>query len=218
MAAGKSTALAILRELGAQTLSTDQVVHDLYAGPELTKLVVDRWGSDVAPNGKIDRDQIALKAFASDSERKWLESQIWPMVGAAVWEFRQNCDQLEPRPKAAIVEVPLLFEAGMEAAYDATIAVIAGDKLRAQRADQRGGGEALAERESRQMPQDEKAARATYTAVNDGSLQELRSALDLILNQIVLSLWLLMVKAVVEARPSVQRPKVQQGQDGGPGY
>ena len=75
-----------------------------------------------------------------------------------------------------VVEVPLLFESGMEGAFDATIAVIASEDLRAERAGARGH-EALAERSARQMTQQEKAHRATYVVVNDGTVEELDSKL-----------------------------------------
>ena len=53
--AGKSTALAELERLGAATLSTDAVVHDLYGSDEVRAAVVERFGPEVAPNGRVDR-------------------------------------------------------------------------------------------------------------------------------------------------------------------
>jgi dephospho-CoA kinase len=83
---------------------------------------------------------------------------------------------LRPAPKAAVVEVPLLFEAGMERGFDATIAVIAEEQTRRQRAD--GRGHALAdERAARQLSQGEKAQRATFVVHNDGSMEDLRREL-----------------------------------------
>ena len=63
--AGKSEALAALGRLGAATLSTDAVVHELYADPEVRDAVVDRWGEEVAPGGTVDRSAIAKRAFAA---------------------------------------------------------------------------------------------------------------------------------------------------------
>jgi dephospho-CoA kinase len=77
----------------------------------------------------------------------------------------------------AVVEVPLLFETGMEGAFDATIAVVASDEVRAERAGARGTAE-LEGREARQLPQDEKARRATYVVANDGGLEELERELS----------------------------------------
>ena len=61
----------------------------------------------------------------------------------------------------AVLEVPLLFETGMEELFDATVAIVAADEVRAERAGARGTCE-LEARAARQLSQDEKAARATY--------------------------------------------------------
>ena len=183
LGAGKSTALAALERLGAVTLSTDAVVHELYAGDEVRDAVVERWGPEVARDGEVDRAAVAAKAFASDEERKWLEELLWPRVGQRVWEWRQEVDGREPPPSAAVVETPLLFEAGLEGIYDATMAVIAPEEVRAQRAAGRGHA-AVDERAARQLPQEEKARRATYTVENAGSVEDLEARLSEILAQL----------------------------------
>lgn len=159
------------------TLSTDAVVHELYASDEVRDLVVARWGEEVAPEGLVDRAAIAARAFAAPEERAWLEGVIWPRVGARVLAFKQEAEAQEPPPPAAVVETPLLFEAGMEGAYDATIAIVAPEELREERAGGRGHA-AVAERTARQLSQEEKAARATYAVVNDGSVEQLQARLS----------------------------------------
>jgi dephospho-CoA kinase len=177
MGAGKSTALKALEELGAQVLSTDAVVHELYGESRVKDAVVERWGAEVAPGGVVDRAAIAAKAFAGgDQERRWLEGLLWPLVGARMGAWLEHARALRPVPKAAIVEVPLLFEAGMEGGFDATIAVIAEEDTRRERAA--GRGHALAEeRAGRQLSQEEKAARASFVIHNDGSIADLRREL-----------------------------------------
>jgi len=177
LGAGKSTALDALERLGAATLSTDAVVHELYASPELRDAVVARWGEDVAPGGVVDRGAIAARAFATPDERAWLESEIWPRVGARIASWREEVAAREPVPAAAVVETPLLFEAGMDGIYDATVAVIADEAVRAQRAAARGHV-ATDERAARQLPQEEKARRATYTVSNSGTVEELERELS----------------------------------------
>ncbi|MCW3013511.1 MAG: coaE [Solirubrobacterales bacterium] len=184
LGSGKSTALAELGRLGAVTLSTDAVVHDLYTQDAgLRDLVVARWGADVAPDGVVDRGVIAKHAFADPAERAWLEQQIWPRVAQKVIEFRAAAEAAARAghpPAAAVVETPLLFEAGMDAAYDATIAVIADEDVRAERAAARGHA-AVDERTARQLSQQEKADRATYVVVNSGTVQDLHDALSVVL-------------------------------------
>jgi dephospho-CoA kinase len=178
--AGKTEALKALERLGAATLSTDAVVHELYASPEVRDLVVARWGADVAPGGVVDRSAVARAAFAGPEERAWLEQTIWPLVGQRMQAWRDALETHDPRPPAAVVEVPLLFESGMEQAFDATIAVVGDEAVRAGRAEARGH-EALAERGARQLTGAEKAERADHVVRNDGTISELELALSQVL-------------------------------------
>ena len=174
--AGKSEALAALERLGAATLSTDAVVHELYEDPEVREAVMERFGT-------TDRSEIARRAFASDEGRKWLEELLWPRVGARMWEWRQAQEARDPAPRALVVEVPLLFESGLDAAFDATVAVVADEAVRRERAGARGHA-ALDERTSRQLTQEEKAARATYTVANSGTLEALHQTLTGVLEKL----------------------------------
>jgi dephospho-CoA kinase len=182
--AGKSEALAALERLGAATLSTDAVVHELYDDPEVVAAVVDRWGEQVAPDGVVSRPAVARAAFGGDpAEREWLENQLWPRVRARVADWIAAERAATPAPRALVVEVPLLFEAGQEAMYDATIAVVADEAVRDERARARGH-EAVSERTSRQLSQEDKAARATYVVRNERGLEELQFALSDVLDRI----------------------------------
>jgi dephospho-CoA kinase len=186
LGAGKSTALAALRRLGAAVLSTDAVVHELYAGEQLRDAVVERWGPEVAPDGVVDRSAIAERAFSREADREWIEGLLWPLVGGRVaeWLAEVRAGSGSPTmPRAAVVETPLLFEAGMEGLYDATIAVISGEQLREQRAAARG--HALPnERAARQLPQQEKARRATFVVRNDGTEEALERELSAVLDKL----------------------------------
>ena len=177
MGAGKSTALKALEDLGAEVLSTDTVVHQLYRDAQVRDAVVERWGSAVASGGVIDRNAVAAEAFAGgEAERRWLEGLLWPLVGTRIAAWLEHVRALQPAPRAAVVEVPLLFEAGMEGGFDATIAVIAEEETRRERAA--GRGHALVdERAARQLSQEEKAERAIFVVHNDGSEGDLRREL-----------------------------------------
>ena len=201
LGSGKSTALRLLGELGCATISADGIVHDLYAGEALRGLVVERWGDGVlADDGTIDRSAIAERVFPEPAEREWLQRQIWPLVGSAIWEFRQASEAVargedapsEPlvgtphipdAPRATVVETPLLFEAGMAPMYYATVAVIAPEGLRAERAAARGHA-AVDERNAAQLTQAEKAERADHVVVNDGTEEQLKERLAALLEQL----------------------------------
>jgi dephospho-CoA kinase len=181
--AGKSEALAALARLGAATLSTDAVVHELYASPEVRDAVVARWGADVAPRGVVDRPAIARHAFAAPEERAWLEQLLWPRVGARVHAWRVAESARTPPPRALVVETPLLFEAGLDKLYDATLVIVADEAVRAQRAAARGHA-AVDERTARQLSQEEKAARADHVVRNDRDLAALEQELAAFLEKL----------------------------------
>jgi dephospho-CoA kinase len=181
--AGKSEALASLERLGAATLSTDAVVHDLLASDEVRDLLVERFGDRVAPDGGIDRNVVATVVFENPDERQWLEGVLWPRVGERMAAWREEA--LRRKPRALVVEVPLLFESGMEAAFDHTIAVVADEQVREERAAARGHA-GLESRTARQLSQKEKAERAEYVVENDGDLAQLERKLSSLLENIEL--------------------------------
>jgi dephospho-CoA kinase len=183
MGAGKSTALKALERLGSAVQSSDAVVHELYEGTTLREAVIARWGEEVAPGRVIDRAEVARRAFADEEGRAWLEATVWPLVGKRMESWLAQARALEPAPRAIVIEVPLLFEAGIEGAYDVTIAVVASESLREQRAAARGHA-LTAERAARQLTQEEKAQRATYVVENDGSVEELERKLSGVLDKL----------------------------------
>jgi dephospho-CoA kinase len=177
IAAGKSEALAAFARLGAATLSSDAVVHELLDSEPLRGRLVERWGPEVAAEGMVDRARIGEIVFADPKQLSWLEEQIHPLVRerTAAW-----LTTLPAETEVAVVEVPLLFEAGSHGAFDTTVAVVTTDELRRARAEARGHA-LVDEREARQLPQDEKAELAEHVVENDGSVEDLELALSALL-------------------------------------
>ena len=180
IAAGKSEALAAFARLGAATLSSDAVVHELLESEPLRGRLVERWGPEVAPRGSIDRAQIGHIVFADPEQLTWLESQIHPLVGARTKEW---IEALPAGTEVAVVEVPLLFETGREHGFDTTVAVVAGEDLRRERALARGHA-LVDEREARQLTQAEKAEQADHVVVNDGSVEDLERSLSALIERL----------------------------------
>jgi dephospho-CoA kinase len=180
LGAGKSTALAAFERLGAATLSADVVVAELYETDAVKTALRLRWGEEVFDGGEVDKRAIARLIFADGDKRAWLQSLLWPMTGQRTAAFRRQVDAADPPPRAAVVETPLLFEAGAQGRFDVTIAIVADDALRAARLALRDQ-EDLAGRERVQLSQAEKAARATYKVVNDGTVEQLEARLAEIL-------------------------------------
>ena len=180
IAAGKSEALAAFERLGAEIISSDAVVHELLETEPLLPRLVERWGRKVAPGGRVDRDRIGSIVFADTDELRWLESQIHPLVGERIGTWLTS---LPPHADVAVVEVPLLFESGMDGAFDTTVAVVTSDEVRRERARARGH-ELVDEREARQLAQAEKASRAEHVVENDGSVEELERELSTLVEKL----------------------------------
>jgi dephospho-CoA kinase len=180
IAAGKSEALAAFGRLGAETISSDAVVHELLETEPLLSRLVERWGSEVAPMGKVDRDRIGSIVFAEPDELKWLEAQIHPLVGERISAWLA---ELPAGAEVAVVEVPLLFESGMEGVFDTTVAIAAAEGVRRERAQARGH-ELVDEREARQLTQAEKASRAAHVIQNDGSIEDLERGLSALVEKL----------------------------------
>lgn len=174
IAAGKSESLAAFERLGAATISSDAVVHELLDSEPLLGRLTERWGAEVAPAGKVDRTKIGEIVFADPEQLKWLEAQIHPLVGERIGSWLASLDQ---GVGIAVVEVPLLFESEMEPVFDTTVAVVTSDEVRRTRAEARGHA-LVGEREARQLDQEEKAARAAHVIENDGTLEELEQRLS----------------------------------------
>jgi dephospho-CoA kinase len=159
---------------GAATLSSDAVVHDLYSDPEVVAAVAARFGEGVrGGRGAVDRAALAARAFAEAGGLEFLESLLHPRIGARRREWIASERRRRPPPPLLVCEVPLLFEAGLEARFDASLLVTAPEDVRRSRVEARG--QDFDARRARQMPEDEKAARADRVLVNDGPRQALRA-------------------------------------------
>jgi dephospho-CoA kinase len=180
IAAGKSEALAAFERLGAATISSDAVVHELLETEPLLSRLIERWGPEVAPEGRVDRERIGSIVFADPEELRWLEGQTHPLVGERIGTWLAS---LSEGADIAVVEVPLLFESGMEEVFDTTVAVIASNDLRRQRAHARGHA-LVDEREARQLAQAEKASRAAHVVQNDGSVEDLERELSALVEKL----------------------------------
>jgi dephospho-CoA kinase len=139
------------------------MVHELLRDdPDVHAALRERWGGDIVGPGGADRAAIAAIVFEDRDELAWLESLLHPKVVRQweAWRDRQDA-------KVLVTEVPLLYETGGDARFDAVVAVTAPARIREERT------EVQIERERRLIPDEEKLRRADYAYVNDGTLEEL---------------------------------------------
>jgi dephospho-CoA kinase len=179
IASGKSTVAAELAALGAVVLDADQAAHDALRQPEVKQALVKRWGeSIISASGEPDRQAIAERVFpsadAENHELQFLENLLHPLVRCDFEDKLCKLDKIETL--AAVIDAPLLLEAGWGDLCDFLIFVESSDQNRAERISPRdwSSGE-LTRREAAQMPIDEKRRRATHVIRNLGSREDLRA-------------------------------------------
>ena len=175
--AGKSVVAARLAERGAVVIDSDRLAREVVApGTEGLAEVVATFGEDVVREGALDRAALAQRVFADPDARGRLERIIHPRVRARTAEL------IKEAPEGAVVvnDVPLLVEAGLAETFDLVIVVLASEPVRIRRLT---GGRGMTEAEARsriaaQATDEQRRAAADVVLVNDGTLDELRAAVD----------------------------------------
>jgi dephospho-CoA kinase len=183
IATGKSTIATVFEGAGAHRIDADRIARELVRkDAPAYRDIVAHFGADVLrADGEIDRQRLAAIIFDSPAERRALEGIVHPRVGR---EIDRRIGRLRRQTPDAlvIVDVPLLFEAGMQAGLDAVIVVYAPEHTQLDRLMARDGltrSDALA-RIRAQMPIESKKALATHLVDNSGSFETARAqALEL---------------------------------------
>ena len=188
---GKSTVLKMLGKLGAQVLSADDVAREIVAkGSPAYAEIVERFGKGmVAPNGEIDRAALAEIVFRDEQALPELERITHPRIIATmrerIEEFRRSAGT---RRAVMAVEIPLLYECGLEEMVDEALLVAAEQRTQMDRLRDRAGmtrAEAIRRIEA-QMPLESKVSRADRVIWNDGDLESLERSVERIWGEIIL--------------------------------
>jgi dephospho-CoA kinase len=174
VASGKSTAAAMLRDLGAIVVDADVLAREVVEpGTPGLAAVVAEFGTDVlAPDGRLDRSRVGSIVFTDPGRRGALEAIIHPRVRARAAEI-----EAAAAPGVLVIhDIPLLVETGQTGDFDAVLVVDLPEHLQVQRAV-RDRGWSADEARSRISAQARRAARlaaATYVIDNSGTLEDLR--------------------------------------------
>jgi dephospho-CoA kinase len=186
LASGKSTVCRLLETAGAYVVSADVIVHRLLSlDTPIGQRVANLLGSEVVKDGRLDRPAIAGLVFAHPEKLRELEEILHPAVFHEVRKHYRNA-QREQKYRLFVAEIPLLYESAEAAFFDRVVAVIADPALCARRFQESAlypPGE-YERRMSQQLPQQEKAARASYTIVNNGSMKELEAHVAKLLKEL----------------------------------
>ena len=183
---GKSTVLDLFGSASWRTADADAICRGLYddlAG-EFAAACRRNWGDAFFRNGRFDRAAVAKVVFADPAELRRLTELIYPHLERVLDEFSLR---VRRDGANAAVEVPLLYENGMEKRFDAVLTVWAPAELRHERLKKyRNFDDAeIRRREALQMDPDEKLERADYALINSGSAADLAVEFDILISQLV---------------------------------
>lgn len=183
MGCGKSTAAAMFADRGFRRLDSDQTVRDeLLASPAVAAAIRARLGPALlAADGSVRRDKVAEVVFRDAAALAWLEELLHPQLLARWREvFAQN------HGTAFIVEVPLLFEKGLENWFDFTVCVTTDSAVQLRRLEQRGIPRELAhQRLAKQLPLARKCELADHVLLNDGTPDFLREQVNALADRLL---------------------------------
>ena len=155
-------------------------MHDLLDREPMLTTLREHWGDEMVKDGTADRNAIGARVFNDPEELTWLEQQIHPLVQKEIAGWFGG---MPAETEVAVVEIPLLFEGGMSDRFDVTVAIVADEATRSERARSRGH-EGVEGREMRQLSQADKAARADHVISNDGTPEELQENLAKLLGEL----------------------------------
>lgn len=174
IATGKSTVLAAFAAQGVPTYSADAAVHELYAGAAVAPIEAQFPG--VSRNGSIDRTELARRLVGKPERLKVLEAIVHPLVRRKIMRFLADAEA--QGADLAVVEIPLLYENGVDWGFDAVAVTNVGTDEQRRRALARPGMsvEKLDAILARQMPQAEKLKRADYAIDTSVSIAETGAA------------------------------------------
>lgn len=167
---GKSTVSRMLRDRGAVLIDADEIAHRVILpdGPAYAGLVKAFGPGIVAPDGTINRRELGRRAFADAAGARLVESIIHPAVIEVV--RGRLAEAAAAGAGAAVIDVPLLYESGLDQLCGQVWVVTADPAVQRERVSAREGaaaGEVLA-RERWQVPMAEKTARADAVIDNSG--------------------------------------------------
>ena len=175
VATGKSTVCRILKDYGASTLNSDEVVYQLLEkDPSCIEQVTSLFGSKVTTGKRIDRKKVADIVFNDEKKLKALESLLHPFLLRRINEEFEKV-AVEGKDKYFVVELPLVQEIGKEKDFDLIVAVVSDNEQAIKRFIQAGfTKKSFLKRNARQWDPEKKAKYADYVITNLGTVEDLK--------------------------------------------
>lgn len=178
IATGKSTVAAIFEKAGARLIDADRIAREAVRkdSPAYREIVAHFGAEVLQENGELDRKRLAAVIFGDPDEQRALERIVHPRVKEEIDLGIERVRRQAP-DALVIVDIPLLYEAGMQHGLDAVIVVYAPENLQIERLMARDAltRPAAVARIRAQMPIESKRALATYLIDNSGSIESTRA-------------------------------------------
>ncbi|MFN3558481.1 MAG: dephospho-CoA kinase [Brevundimonas sp.] len=186
---GKSTTTAMFADHGALIWNADEAVHQLYAPGGAAVQPIAEAFPGVVVDGAVDRTRLAEALGRDDQAFKRLETIVHPLVARG---RIADLAAAEARGvKLAVLDIPLLFETGGDAAVDAVVVVSAPPQVQAERVLARPGmtRERFEAILARQLPDADKRARADFVVETGQGLDAARASVAEIVGTVLSEGW-----------------------------
>jgi len=188
LASGKSTVAAAFARRGARVISADAIAHELtLPGSALTRAVLERFGSGFGRSEEanaLDRRKLAALIFSDEVARRDLEAITHPPIVSRMRDEIARLTALEPRG-LVVVEIPLLYECGLEGLVDKVVVASCDSQTQAQRLCEREPELNIAQARKRietQMPLADKARRADFVVDASGPPEGVEAQVNLLID------------------------------------
>lgn len=179
---GKSTTAQMFRDEGCPVFDADAAVHALYAKGGKAVPIIGSVFPDTIKDGAVDRSVLGKYMRADPLDLKVLESFIHPLVGQARADFFKTHKEAD----IVVMDVPLLFETGLDKLVNHIVVVTAPAAVQRERVLAREGmtRELFESLLKRQTPDAEKRKRAHTLVFTDGGLAKARKQVQEILKDL----------------------------------
>ena len=179
---GKSTAAKRFAAHGIPVFDADAEVHRLYGGEGA--VLVEKAFPGTVVEGGVDRVRLARRVVGDAAALKRLEAIVHPLVRRAARDFLAG--NAAARARMAVLEVPLLFETGLDGWVDATVVLTAPPDVQRHRVLRRPGmsAEKLDGLLGMQLPDSEKRKRGDFVVDTSGPIEATGLEIDRIVESL----------------------------------
>ena len=168
---GKSETAKMFAGLGIPVYDADAAVHRLYDAGGAAAPLIEAAFPGTTKDGRVDRAELGKRVTNNHDETERLQKIVYPLMAGERKQFID--DAVAGGADLILFDIPRLFETGGEANMDAVVVVSAPSHIQRERVLARPGmTEELFEfLHARQMPDEEKRAKAHFVVVTDKGLE-----------------------------------------------